>query len=212
MPAAPRVTDWRSREWRHAAGRPPGGFEGRAGRRFQDLRRCAPGLRSGHVREVQPPRRRDQPLSAAARPQPGRLVPVGARGARRGRPLTDRPIFLSIGYAACHWCHVMERESFEDEETAAAPERELRLDQGGPRGAARPGRGLHGGPPVDDRRRRLADEPLPDARRSTLLRRHVLPARAEVRHAIVPADPGGGGEVLERASCRARGRSGSARR
>jgi uncharacterized protein len=32
--------------------------------------------------------------------------------------LTDRPIFLSIGYAACHWCHVMERESFEDESTA----------------------------------------------------------------------------------------------
>ena len=32
--------------------------------------------------------------------------------------LLDRPIFLSIGYAACHWCHVMERESFEDETTA----------------------------------------------------------------------------------------------
>jgi len=31
----------------------------------------------------------------------------------------DKPIFLSIGYAACHWCHVMERESFENEETAA---------------------------------------------------------------------------------------------
>jgi len=31
----------------------------------------------------------------------------------------DRPILLSIGYAACHWCHVMERESFEDTETAA---------------------------------------------------------------------------------------------
>ena len=30
----------------------------------------------------------------------------------------DRPILLSIGYAACHWCHVMEHESFEDEETA----------------------------------------------------------------------------------------------
>jgi uncharacterized protein YyaL (SSP411 family) len=30
-----------------------------------------------------------------------------------------RPILLSIGYAACHWCHVMERESFEDAETAA---------------------------------------------------------------------------------------------
>jgi hypothetical protein len=31
----------------------------------------------------------------------------------------DKPIFLSIGYAACHWCHVMERESFENEEIAA---------------------------------------------------------------------------------------------
>jgi hypothetical protein len=30
----------------------------------------------------------------------------------------DRPIFLSIGYAACHWCHVMEREVFEDREVA----------------------------------------------------------------------------------------------
>ncbi len=30
----------------------------------------------------------------------------------------ERPIFLSIGYAACHWCHVMERESFEDGTTA----------------------------------------------------------------------------------------------
>ncbi len=31
----------------------------------------------------------------------------------------DKPIFLSIGYNACHWCHVMERESFENEEIAA---------------------------------------------------------------------------------------------
>ena len=31
----------------------------------------------------------------------------------------DKPILVSIGYAACHWCHVMERESFEDPETAA---------------------------------------------------------------------------------------------
>ncbi|MGF1468753.1 MAG: thioredoxin domain-containing protein, partial [Sandaracinaceae bacterium] len=30
----------------------------------------------------------------------------------------DRPILLSIGYSACHWCHVMERESFDDPETA----------------------------------------------------------------------------------------------
>jgi uncharacterized protein YyaL (SSP411 family) len=32
---------------------------------------------------------------------------------------TDRPLLVSIGYSACHWCHVMERESFEDAETAA---------------------------------------------------------------------------------------------
>jgi uncharacterized protein YyaL (SSP411 family) len=31
----------------------------------------------------------------------------------------DKPILLSIGYSTCHWCHVMERESFEDEATAA---------------------------------------------------------------------------------------------
>jgi uncharacterized protein YyaL (SSP411 family) len=37
----------------------------------------------------------------------------------------DKPIFLSIGYAACHWCHVMERESFEDEATAAELNRDF---------------------------------------------------------------------------------------
>lgn len=31
---------------------------------------------------------------------------------------TNRPVFLSVGYSTCHWCHVMERESFEDEEVA----------------------------------------------------------------------------------------------
>jgi uncharacterized protein YyaL (SSP411 family) len=31
----------------------------------------------------------------------------------------DAPLLVSIGYSACHWCHVMERESFEDPETAA---------------------------------------------------------------------------------------------
>lgn len=32
--------------------------------------------------------------------------------------IEDKPVFLSIGYSTCHWCHVMERESFEDEEVA----------------------------------------------------------------------------------------------
>src|SRR5579859_3027526 len=43
--------------------------------------------------------------------------PWGEAALRRARE-SDRPIFLSVGYSACHWCHVMERESFEDEETA----------------------------------------------------------------------------------------------
>lgn len=41
--------------------------------------------------------------------------PWGEEALRRAREL-DRPIFLSIGYSACHWCHVMEHESFEDPE------------------------------------------------------------------------------------------------
>jgi uncharacterized protein YyaL (SSP411 family) len=44
--------------------------------------------------------------------------PWGPEALARAREL-DRPIFLSIGYSACHWCHVMEHESFEDQATAA---------------------------------------------------------------------------------------------
>ena len=32
----------------------------------------------------------------------------------------DVPVLLSVGYSACHWCHVMAHESFEDEQTAAS--------------------------------------------------------------------------------------------
>src|SRR5262249_14672157 len=41
----------------------------------------------------------------------------GLEALERARQL-DRPIFLSIGYSACHWCHVMEHESFENEDVA----------------------------------------------------------------------------------------------
>ena len=44
--------------------------------------------------------------------------PWGEEALGRARE-EDRPILLSVGYSACHWCHVMERESFEDPETAA---------------------------------------------------------------------------------------------
>jgi hypothetical protein len=44
--------------------------------------------------------------------------PWGAEALARARR-EDRPILLSIGYSACHWCHVMAHESFEDSQTAA---------------------------------------------------------------------------------------------
>ena len=45
--------------------------------------------------------------------------PWGPEALQRAKK-EDKPIFLSIGYSACHWCHVMEHESFEDEATAKA--------------------------------------------------------------------------------------------
>lgn len=45
-------------------------------------------------------------------------LPWGDEALTRAREL-DRPLLVSIGYSSCHWCHVMERESFEDDETAA---------------------------------------------------------------------------------------------
>ena len=45
-------------------------------------------------------------------------LPWGPAAFERARA-EDKPVFLSIGYSACHWCHVMERESFEDEAIAA---------------------------------------------------------------------------------------------
>jgi uncharacterized protein YyaL (SSP411 family) len=52
------------------------------------------------------------------RENPVDWYPWGAEALERAHD-EDRPILLSVGYSACHWCHVMERESFEDEATAA---------------------------------------------------------------------------------------------
>src|SRR6059058_6170885 len=57
---------------------------------------------------------------------------------------TNRPILLSVGYAACHWCHVMAHESFEDADTAR-DERAVRQHQGRPRGTPRHRPHLHVG-------------------------------------------------------------------
>ncbi|HEY6145401.1 MAG TPA: thioredoxin domain-containing protein [Solirubrobacterales bacterium] len=52
------------------------------------------------------------------RDNPVDWYPWGSEARRRAGE-EDKPILLSVGYSACHWCHVMERESFEDPETAA---------------------------------------------------------------------------------------------
>ncbi len=52
------------------------------------------------------------------RDNPVDWYPWGEEALARARD-EDRPILLSVGYSACHWCHVMEHESFEDPETAA---------------------------------------------------------------------------------------------
>ena len=144
---------------------------------------AARGLRAAHAPPAarrraalhEPALPRVQPLPAAARAQPGELVPVGRRGVRRPRAGSAGRCCSRVGYSTCHWCHVMEEESFEDEEIARYPERALRRHQGRPRGAARRRRGLHERRAGADRRRRLADDGLAHAGPQAVLRRHLLP-------------------------------------
>ena len=103
----------------------------------------------------------------------------------------DKPIFLSIGYSTCHWCHVMEHESFEDARRRRRAQPGLHLDQGRSRRAARRGPRLHDVRAGDDRIRRLADERLADAVARAVLRRHVLSAGVEVGKARVRRHPPG---------------------
>ncbi len=88
----------------------------------------------------------------------------------------EKPIFLSVGYSTCHWCHVMAHESFENPEIGEADERALRQHQSRPRGAPGCGPSLHDLRAGDDGQRRLADERFSDARTQAVHRRHLLPA------------------------------------
>ena len=128
---------------------------------------------------------------------------MGPGGARPGRRRDDKPILLSIGYAACHWCHVMERESFEDEDTAALMnehfvsikvDREERPDLDAIYMDAVQAMTGSGGWP-------MTVFLTPDGR--AVLRGHVLPPGAAARPAVVP--PGADG------ASRRRGPSGATR-
>src|SRR5581483_9019721 len=110
--------------------------------RGEELRAVGPRVRGGHVDDTEPAERRErhsrdyrhphaghrEPINRLAgetspyllqhADNPGQWLPWGEEAFARARA-EDRPILLSVGYAACHWCHVMAHESFEDEETAA---------------------------------------------------------------------------------------------
>jgi len=62
--------------------------------------------------------RETSPYLLQHRDNPVDWYPWGEEALGRARE-QDRPVLLSVGYSACHWCHVMERESFEDPETAS---------------------------------------------------------------------------------------------
>ena len=81
-------------------------------------RRDLPDLQC-HNRDDEPPGARAQSVSACSTPTiPVDWYPWGDEAFAKARA-EDKPIFLSIGYSTCHWCHVMEHESFEDAGVAA---------------------------------------------------------------------------------------------
>ena len=120
----------------------------------------------------------------------------------------DAPVLLSVGYAACHWCHVMAHESFEDEATAAylnehfvsiKVDREERPDVDAVYMHATTAMTGHGGWPMTVRAR---------PRRQPVLRRHLLPRPAAARPAALPAGARG---ALRRLATTARGRAAGGR-
>ncbi|MFW6206081.1 MAG: thioredoxin domain-containing protein, partial [Gemmatimonadota bacterium] len=75
--------------------------------------------------EPGPETSRDSPLASSRSPflrhgaeQPVAWLPWGAEAFERARS-EERPVLLDIGAVWCHWCHVMDRESYEDPDTAA---------------------------------------------------------------------------------------------
>ena len=103
----------------------------------------------------------------------------------------DVPVLLSVGYAACHWCHVMAHESFEDEATAAymnehyiniKVDREERPDVDAVYMQATTAMTGQGGWPMTV---------LLDPGRRPVLRGHLLPRPPSARPARLPTGPGG---------------------
>jgi uncharacterized protein YyaL (SSP411 family) len=89
------------------------------------VRPIRPGIRDPEARMEQPPERHANRLANESSPyllqhahNPVDWFPWGEEALRKART-EDRLMLVSIGYSSCHWCHVMERECFEDPDTAA---------------------------------------------------------------------------------------------
>ena len=104
----------------------PGDRRG-GGHAGKDRGRARPGPAAAlpSVHAQQPARRARRARTSSSTPTTRSTGIRGAREALARARHEDKPIFLSIGYAACHWCHVMERESFEDAPTAAELNRDF---------------------------------------------------------------------------------------
>ena len=90
-----------------------GGEASRAGRPAHAVARQAGSPADATIGSDEPPRGASRAPTCFSTPP---IPSTGIRGATtrsRARAREDKPIFLSIGYSTCHWCHVMEHESFE---------------------------------------------------------------------------------------------------
>ena len=139
-----------------------------------------------HRPDAQPPGGRDEPVPAPARPQPGRLVPVGTGCARAGeaaRP-ADLPVdrLRGVPLVPRHGARVVRGRGDRRATSTTASCRSRWTARSGPTSTD-----LHGRGPGDDRQRRLADVGVPDARGPAVLRRDLLPGRAAPRDAVLPA-------------------------
>ena len=146
-----------------------------------------------------------QSLSPSARRQPGRLVSVGQRRIRprapRGQAHLSLDRLLDVPLVPRHGARIVRERRHRE-----APERRLRVDQGGPRGAARRRPRLHVVRAVDDRVGRLADDRVSDARAEAVLRRDLLPARLALGPAGVLRSAGRAGARVEKRSAARRSR------
>ena len=88
----------------------------------------------------------------------------------------DKPIFLSIGYSTCHWCHVMEHESFEDEAIARILNQYFVPVKVGSRREAGCGSRVHAVCAGVDGQRRMADVGMVDSGAGSRFSGHLFPA------------------------------------